>query len=170
MEALAARPQLGRRLRPAEHQHGEQRELRLGELQRLVQQVAELHRPAARAAREPCPAAVPEPLERGADLALVVVGDRVAVGRLVRGEAQRVQRERVLVGRRPLLLDQAAEHPQLDGIRVHCPRVNTRWRPDDRPGSAARQATSGRRRRRCARPTRPGQQRRGCRRQRPPRL
>ena len=51
------------------------------------------------------------------DLALVVRDDRVAVRRLVAGEPECVQRERVLVGRRPLLLEQAAEHAELDRRR-----------------------------------------------------
>src|SRR5262249_27659031 len=38
--------------------------------------------------------------------------------RLVAGEPQSVQRERILVGRRPLLLDEAPQHPQLR--RVEC--------------------------------------------------
>ena len=60
-----------------------------------------------------------EPVERGADRGLVVVDHRIAVGRLVARQPQRVQRERVLVGRRALLLDQAGHHADLDGVRFH---------------------------------------------------
>ena len=56
---------------------------------------------------------------RAADRVLVVVHHRVAVGGLVAGQPQRVERERIDVGRGPLLLDQAADHADLDGIRFH---------------------------------------------------
>jgi hypothetical protein len=58
------------------------------------------------------------PVERRFDRALVVLDDGVAVRRLVAREPQRVQRERILVRRRPLLLDQAAEDADLDGVDV----------------------------------------------------
>jgi len=53
------------------------------------------------------------------DLALFVRDHRIAVRRLVAGEAQRVQRERVLVRRRALLLEEAPEDTELDGVGVH---------------------------------------------------
>ena len=53
------------------------------------------------------------------DLALFVRDHRIAVRRLIAGEAQRVQRERVLVRRRALLLEEAAQHAELDGVGVH---------------------------------------------------
>ena len=53
------------------------------------------------------------------DLPLVVADDRVAVRRLVAGEPERVERERVLVGRRALLLQQAAEDAELDRVGIH---------------------------------------------------
>ena len=76
-----------------------------------------------------------EALQRLADRLLVVVDDGVAVGRLVAGEPQRVQGQWVGVGRRPLLLDQAAEHPDLDGVRVHAPNL-TRCLAPSRRGRA----------------------------------
>ena len=57
--------------------------------------------------------------QRGPDRRLVVLDHGVAVGRLVARQPQRVQRQRVDVGRRPLLLDQTTEHPQLDRVGVH---------------------------------------------------
>src|SRR5206468_9527190 len=45
--------------------------------------------------------------------------------RLVAREAKRVQRERVGVRRRPLLLDQTAEDTDLDGVGIHN-RLKTR--------------------------------------------
>ncbi len=53
------------------------------------------------------------------DGAVVVVHDRVAVRGLVAGQAQRVERERIDVGRGALLLDQTADHTDLDGVRFH---------------------------------------------------
>src|SRR5213079_2394571 len=50
---------------------------------------------------------------------LVVFDDRVAVRRLVACEPERVQRERILIRCRPLLLDQTAEDANLDGVGVH---------------------------------------------------
>src|SRR5581483_4838375 len=69
--------------------------------------------------------------ERLADLLLVVVDDRVARGRLVAGEPQRVQRQRVGVGRRPLLLDQAAENADLDRVGIH------RWKSSATPNAVS---------------------------------
>jgi hypothetical protein len=65
------------------------------------------------------PALAVKPLERLPDRRLVVGDHRVAVRGLVAGEAERVQRQRVDIGRRSLLLDQAAENPDLDGVCVH---------------------------------------------------
>ena len=50
---------------------------------------------------------------------LVVVDDRVAVGRLVARQAQRVEAQRVGVRRRALLLEQAAEDADLGRAEVH---------------------------------------------------
>src|SRR3954447_10681127 len=79
----------------------------------------ELRHPRARATRETRPAAPAELVEGRTDRAFVVIDNGVAVRRLVRRETQPIQRERVLVGRRSLLLDQAAEDAQLHGVEVH---------------------------------------------------
>ena len=60
-----------------------------------------------------------EPVQRVADRRLVVGDDGVAVRRLVARCAQRVEAQRIDVRRRALLLDQAPEHPDLDGIQIH---------------------------------------------------
>ena len=70
-------------------------------------------------AREPDPPAVREPLDPLAHGRLVPVDDRVAARRLVARVPQGVDRQRVLVGRRPLLLDQAAEDAQLYRVEIH---------------------------------------------------
>jgi hypothetical protein len=56
---------------------------------------------------------VPEAAQRVADGVVVVVDDRLAVRQLVAGRAQRVEGQRVGVGRRALLLEQAAQDPDL---------------------------------------------------------
>ena len=106
-------------LRPAQQEDAEHRDLVVGEAQRLVEELPVLRGAAPCTARQARPAAPRETLERLVDLRLGVLDDRVAVGRLVAREAQGVEREWVLVGRRPLLLEEAAEHPKLDGIGVH---------------------------------------------------
>src|ERR671925_113943 len=121
VQALAALLQLAERLRPAEHQRRQERELGIREVERLVEEVPVLDRPASGTAREPHPALPGESLERRPDRRLVVLDDRVAVRGLVASEPQRVQRERVDIGRRPLLLDQAAEDADLDGVGCHAP-------------------------------------------------
>ena len=53
--------------------------------------------------------------ERVADIALGVRGDRRARGLLIAGVAQRVQGQRVVVGRGLLFLDKAAQYANLQG-------------------------------------------------------
>src|SRR5918995_2630546 len=125
VESVRALLQLAGRLRATEHQDGEQRDLTIREAKRLVEQMPVLHCPAPGAARKAHPAAAGKPLERLADRRLVVLDDRVAIRRLVAGEPKRVQRERIGVRRRPLLLDQAPQHPELDGVRVHRASVSS---------------------------------------------
>ena len=115
--------QLSRRLRAPEHQDAEHRRRVPLEPELLVEELPVLRRPAPRPARDACPAAARQTLQRVVDLPLVVVDDRVAVRRLVAGEPERVESERVLVGRRALLLEQAAEHAELDCVGVHARSV-----------------------------------------------
>ncbi len=124
MQAVGALLELARRLRAAEHEHAEDGDLVVGEPERVLHELAVLDAAAALTRREPRPLLAPEALQRLADRLLVVVDDGLAVRRLVAGEPQRVQRQRVGVGRRSLLLDQAAEHPDLDGVRVHGGKSN----------------------------------------------
>ena len=119
MHPLGTRLQLGERLRAAQHHHREHRQLRVVHAERVLHEMAVLDRAARRTARESHPAAVGQLRQRGADRRLVVLDDRLAVRRLVAGEPQRVQRQGICVGRRPPLLDEAAEHPDLHRICVH---------------------------------------------------
>ena len=142
VEPLRPLLQLAGRLSTAEHQDAEHRGRVALEPELLVEELPVLRGPAPRPARDACPAASGEALQGVVDLPLVVVDDRVAVRALVAGEPERVERERVLVGRRALLLQQAAEHAELDRVGVHARSVRRRpvenrrrhvraaWRPE----------------------------------------
>ncbi len=110
--------QLTRRLRAAEQEDAQDGGLRRIESERLVEELPILRRATARAAREPRPAAAGELLERFVDLPFLELENRLAIRRLIAGEAERVERQGVLIRGRALLLEQAAEHPELDGIGV----------------------------------------------------
>src|SRR5262245_8471112 len=118
VQAFRACLQLGDRLRAAEHEYAEHCRLRREQVERLVEQVPVLRDARARARRQACPADLTEALRRGAHSRLVVVHDGLTVRRLVAREPQRVERQRILVGCRPLLLDQAAEDAQLGGLQA----------------------------------------------------
>ena len=113
VQPVGALAQLARSLRAAEQEHGEDGLLVRADAERLVEQVAVLRRAAAVVAGQPRPAPVTEPREGVAEDVLVVLDDRVAVRRLVARRPQRVERERVGVGRHALLLQQAAEDADL---------------------------------------------------------
>src|SRR5919106_4876957 len=119
MQALGALLQLSRCLSAAQHQHGEQRDLRVRECAGLVEERPVLPRPAAGAARQARPAPPREPRERESDRLLVVLDDRIAVRRLVARKAERVQRQRIRIRNGPLLLDEAAEYSELGLRGVH---------------------------------------------------
>ena len=85
--------QLAGRLRAAEHQDAEHRDLVVREPERLVEELAILGSAAAGPAREARPAAPGESLQGLVDLPLVVGDDRIAVRRLVAGQPESVQRE-----------------------------------------------------------------------------
>src|SRR5476649_1924214 len=91
VQPLTARLQLGYRLRAPQEEQREQCRLSGVEPQRLVEELAVLHRARTSAGREPRPPEVAEPLRGRLHLRLVVVDDRLAVRRLVAREAQRVQ-------------------------------------------------------------------------------
>src|SRR5215203_4751345 len=118
-ETVAALLQLAGRLRPTQHQHRQQRQLFVVESKCLRQQMAILAGATAGPAGEAGPAPLCQAPQRAADRLLVVVDDGAAVGRLVAGEPQRVEREGIGVGRGPLLLDQAADDSNLDCVRLH---------------------------------------------------
>ena len=57
--------------------------------------------------------------EWGFDGPVVIDHDRVAVRRLIAGDDQGVERQRVLLGRRELLFRQAADDAGFDCVEVH---------------------------------------------------
>ena len=116
MQPIRPLLQLARRLRAAQHEHAEDRDLVVPEPERLLHELAILDGAASLAGGEPRPLLAPEPLQRVADRLLVVVDNGVAVRGLIAGEPEGVQRQRIGVGRRALLLDQAPEDADLDGI------------------------------------------------------
>ena len=109
--ALGPGLKLAGRLRAAEQEHGEDRELLAAEAKCLLGQVAVLDGTAAVPACQPGQAIQAQALRRLADGGLVVGGDRIAIGRLVARKPQTVQGQRVLIGRGPALLDETPEHP-----------------------------------------------------------
>ncbi len=64
-------------------------------------------------------AATLEAMQRVAQDRVVVVDHRLAVGRLIACQTQRVQGEGVMIGCGALLLEQATEHADLSGGQVH---------------------------------------------------
>lgn len=114
VEPVAAAAQLARRLRAAQQQ---QRHDRLGR-RREPPAAVEVVRPpeGARPFAAPDEHVLEEAAQSRLDLPLGEVGHRVAVALLVAGRDQGVDRHRVVLGRRLLLLEQRTEHPALDGI------------------------------------------------------
>ena len=118
-------PQLARRLRAAQHQHGEQAHSAARQAERLPRACAgtswsvrstsspDGSSAAARAARARA---------RISRSRVSSTGSRLV--RLVAGEAQRVERQGVGVRGGALLLDQAAEHPHLNRVGLHAPETS----------------------------------------------
>ncbi len=112
VQALGARLQLTRGLRPAQQQDGDHGQLLRRERQFLLEQLVVLHRPRARAGpHQPQQVSVLQRSRGVLDGAFVVVDDRVAAVALVAREAQGVQRKGIAGGHGSLLLQQAAQHP-----------------------------------------------------------
>ena len=119
VEAIRAAAQLARRLRTAQEQQGQERPLAVVDRQHLIEHLAELGhpRPVARV-DDAGEAGGPEAIEGGLDLVLLEGDDGVATGGLVAGGAQAVERHRIGVGDGALLLEEAPDHPLLDGVEL----------------------------------------------------
>src|SRR5437763_666898 len=78
---------------------------------RLHGQTAVLDRAAAVPGSQAGQAVARQSLRGVADRSLVVIADRIAVGQLVGGQPERVERQGILIRRGPSLLDQAPQDP-----------------------------------------------------------
>ena len=118
--ALGAGLHLGDRLRAAQDEDREHRQLGRRHPPALVGGVAVADRaPAVRRMHEPNQPHRLEREQRGLDRAVVVRHDGMPVGRLVARQTQRVERQRIAVGGRRLLLDEAGEYPRLLTAQRH---------------------------------------------------
>jgi len=123
---LRAPLQLTRGLRSAQEQDAQDRQLLLVQPQGLLGQVAVLDGTARVPAGQPRHPVARQPLRRFSHGVLVVGRHRIPIGRLVARQPQRVERERVLIGGREALLDQAPEHTLLgrrERLEVHAGSV-----------------------------------------------
>jgi hypothetical protein len=114
-EAFAARAQFADGLRAAQHQHAEQCDLGGREEDGVGEGVLVFRDAAFRAVvnrREPLGA---QAIEGAGNLAVVERRDRVAVGELVAGVGEGVERERIILGRREGFFDEGAEDADFGG-------------------------------------------------------
>ena len=116
MQASGARADLARRLGAAEQQHAHRRELTSIQVQLVLETLAVL-RDAAVLDRPEQPLPI-ERQERPPHRALVVGRHRRAIGGLVAGVHEPVERERIVLGRGDLLFDQGADDADLDRIEA----------------------------------------------------
>ena len=105
--------------------HAYPSELSGGQQQRVAIARALAMRPKIMLFDEPTSALDPEMIQEVLDVmqgvahdGLIVVDDRISVCRLIAGQAQRIERQRIGVGGRSLLFKQAAEHPDLGSGQV----------------------------------------------------
>ena len=125
---LAVQPQLGRRLRPAQHQHRQQRHRLRWHAEHAPHVVLELDDAAAAALEHQAQRL--EAIGGGQHLGIGGLDHRRACGLLVAAGHQRIERQRIGVGNGVLLLDQHAEHAGLEGgQRAQRPRPRNRRRP-----------------------------------------
>ena len=106
----------------AQQKHSHQGKCRLVETELLVEHLAVARRRAAvRGIDEADESCFLERRERPLHQSAVVADHRVAVRGLVAGRHKRVEAEWVLLGRRQLLFDEAADHPSLFQAQAHGP-------------------------------------------------
>jgi len=105
----APRLELTRCLRPAEQEQGDDREVGPIQPERLVEHVPVLHHALARRLDPARQLLLAQPLQRGLDGRLAVGDHRLAIGRLVAGGDEPVQREWIALGCRERLLRERAD-------------------------------------------------------------
>ena len=126
MEAARAPANLADGLRAAQHQHTEGGQLRRRQLEDLTRHVLVLRHAALAPVEDVDEVLPPQRVYRLLDRPLVIVNRGVAVRDLVARVHQRVQRQRVVVGRRQLLLDERADD-------AHLHLVQKRFRQHEAP-------------------------------------
>jgi hypothetical protein len=117
VHAAGAVAEFGDGLRSAEQKHGKDRQFTAREVEEFAHPVAVLLDAAARFSDEGGEAQFAERFQGGTDVGILVGGDGVAVGFLVAGVGQGVQRERVIVGRGEVFFDERAEYSGFDGVK-----------------------------------------------------
>ena len=120
--------ELGDGLRAAQRQRRQHEQLTGREVPPLVSGMAISSRaPAVRRMDEADEADRLEREQRGLDRAIVVGDDRTSVGRLIAGEAQRVERQRIALRNRCFLLDQRSEDTDLGARSAPSPKSRSRF-------------------------------------------
>ncbi len=126
---LGSCPQLPSRLRTSQHHHRQQCQLIAVESDGVVENVSVFV--GAAAAVHSCQALLTQEQHRVHHDLLAVVGYRLAVRLLVARSDERVRRERILLGRCRLLLDQAAQGTKFFSSELHrttvMPASGCRW-------------------------------------------
>lgn len=120
VEALGARAQFARSLRAAKEENAENRDFMAMEVEDLLETVLVLGHPAV-CCRRPREAMLVEGVKRAANGVFFEVHDRVAIGFLVAGVEEGVDRQRIVFGSGNFFFDERAEDAGLDGceLKIH---------------------------------------------------
>src|SRR4030095_3297954 len=110
MQTLAASAQLTWRLRPAQQEHAEQSGFSACEVEHLLQSMLILGYAAVGAARRSSPSFFLQTGERIPHGIFLQRHDRLAIVLLVASVYERIQRQRIVVGSRDVLLDERAKN------------------------------------------------------------
>ena len=105
MHAFGAPAQLADSLRSAQHQHGQERQFAAAQIQSFAQAMSVFFDAMARAGDLQHELLLPQELQALCDSGFVVVHHGFAAGFLVAGGLQRVQRKRVILGRRQVFFE-----------------------------------------------------------------
>ena len=115
MQALGAAAQFAGSLRPAQQQHTHQRRLGATEIERLAQPMLVLGHAAIRGPRAAGQPHIFKPMQSLAHRFFIQIHDRLAVGALIACVHQRVQRERIVVGRGRFFFHESAQYAGFGG-------------------------------------------------------
>ena len=137
VKPLSARAQFTGGLGAAQHQHAQHGGLPTAQVDDLRQAVRMLGHPHIVAAQARRQSLGTQSGQRRLYRILVVRDHRLAVGFLVASVHQRVQRERVILGRRDLFFHEGAQHPRLNVVQLDAHAPNPGWRPSPAPTPAS---------------------------------